>query len=1049
MAIFLPKAVASYAAISADEVQETEYLSPLFSKSFPFQLKQSKTPQVFDEPLIELSVLIGAISGIPQLRSLDLQQDELAAFVIQALECHLSILSSGAYPKSWLSLHIYHHRATVDSLEYLSSILTRSFIPPPEDAETFDTNLWKLFFITLMNVVSSDSLALENFPEQKRRAVWKVGGDIREQGAALLQRTWAAIGWEAVGNEKERYGLGRFGGYQVQYVPSLVFPIVKLCISVHEKLRHVAVGLLWSLIASEWQLNGNLSIIEAEIIASLDLLFKTNEFADSAVCKLFVADLYDTFQGITPHEDTEFSGVLRKFFCTVDELLDLLATNYCGNVSENMNTLRLMEFMKNYDKEDIFVRYVHDLAYNHAAAGNYAEAGLALKFHADLYDWEASRIVSALENPDFPVQTSFERKEYLYRQMIRYFEKGKAWSQALSCYKELADYYENVALDYAKLSRATIAIGRIYNSIVKNDKRYPRYFRVTFKGLGFPDHLRDKQYIIEGSPSERMITFTDRMQKEYPTAKIVSSKDFNNYEGQYLHISSVSIHRNLSHPIHQRPRVPLSVREHLLTSEPSLFSVVSSRFTSGNDYREHWVTKTVFSTAEAFPNVLRRSEIIESSEITLNALDTAIERTWRKTQELLALYKRAYSGSETGMHALKDSLRQLLDVGSSATTSVAIYHGFLRDDQARNTDNEPDTAPDVPQETSNNVNALRVALFDHAMAIQRCLALFTRPAYLHVYNDLKDLFESIFAEEYAAMIEYTSQLDQDYDDSVVETEKPEIGVANVVSAMPGNHAYLNGSNGTLSRRLSTAHSHASFQVPKINVFKRKDHKPTISTATVTQEIPEDLKRDRLEARPEIKIDTSNNLDDGLSRTTSKDGKSVKSLRTPFSVIGGTARDSWFSHNGKSVQGEPTAVQDTRTRLLTSTPATSTEDLRSVQQRITDRVTRGALSKETACKGTPSIRSIDSRKENTPSTPFSGGSVFSLSSRGTEHMMSLLEAAEMPVVSTRQSGKRDSGVTKKGSVRGSMMKRFSLLKTGKKGNRTSTKETSLNLSLKEE
>lgn len=1048
MAPFLPKAVASYAAISSDEVQDTEYLSLLFSRSFPFQLKQSKTSQRFDEALIELSVVIGAISGIPRLRSLDLPYEELASFIESTLDCLNSILSCVAYPKTWLSLHIYQHRTALNTLNYLSTILTRSFIPSPDDADSFNTPLWKSFFTTLMNVVSSESLALEAFPEQKRRVVWKVAGDVREQGADLLQRTWNAIGWDAVGDEREHYGLERFGGYQVQYVPSLISPIVGICTSVHQKLRTVAVEVLWSLIASEWQLNEDLSMIEAEIIASLDALYKSKQLSESSMCKLFVPELFDTFEGAGLHSDSKFSDAVRNLLATIDELIELLTTTYTGDAAESMNTLRLMEFMKDVDKEDIFVRYVHDLAHSHASAGNHAEAGLALKFHADLYDWEVSRIVPALQNPSFPVQTSFERKELLFCQMIRHFEEGKAWSQALSCYKELADYYENVVTDYSKLSTTNLAIGKIYDSIVRNDKRYPRYFRVSFKGLGFPEHLRDKQYIVEGSPSEKMINFTDRMQKEYPAAKIVSSGDLSNYEGQYLHISSVSVHRNLSHPSYQRPKVPMSVREHLLTSEPSEFSVVSGRFTSGNDYKEHWVTKTIFVTAEPFPNILRRSEIVETSELTLSALDTAIERTWRKTQELLNLHKRAASGSETGMHSLTETLRQLLDVGSSSTTSVAIYHGFLPNSQRDSFDNESEYSMEILQGASNSLNALRVALMDHTVAIQRCLSLFARPAYLHVYSDLKDLFESIFVEELAAMTPINPPTEQEYDTSAVELEKPEIGIANVVSAVPARYPHINTSTSAISKAGSTVNSQASAHGHKksLNMFRRAEHKHTNSTATITQVNTEMSKRSNLEVRTESQMGGHKGHDDSSSRAISRDARSMKSHRSRFSTFGSARRGSWFSANGNNEQ----AIQDAKTKLSISTPATSTEDVRIIQQRITERATRSAMAKEAARNGTPSIRSFDSRREYIPPTPFSGGSEFSASSRGTENIVPPNESlGTSPVISLRHENDQKPSLSKKNSVRGSVMKRFSLLKVGKKNHRMNMKESSLDLTLKEE
>ncbi len=76
--------------------------------------------------------------------------------------------------------------------------------------------------MTLLQLVGSSSLALETFPEQKRRAVWKIAGDVREHGADLLRKTWEAIGWDTTPEERAGTASSKMGGYQVQYVPTLV-----------------------------------------------------------------------------------------------------------------------------------------------------------------------------------------------------------------------------------------------------------------------------------------------------------------------------------------------------------------------------------------------------------------------------------------------------------------------------------------------------------------------------------------------------------------------------------------------------------------------------------------------------------------------------------------------------------------------------------------------------------------------------------------------------------------------------------------------------------
>src|SRR5690606_19909695 len=136
---------------------------------------------------------------------------------------------------------------------------------------------------------------------------------------------------------------------------------------------------------------------------------------------------------------------------------------------------------------------------------------------------------------------------------------------------------EHAVIDFAKLSRAQGSMSRIYEAIVKEPKQFPRYFRVSYRGLGFPPTLRDKHFIFEASPNERMASFTDRMQKLHPAAQIVSGGEPEDLEGQYIQIGAVSPHRDVMHPVYQRSKVPHPVREHLLISQPTRFSFTSKR----------------------------------------------------------------------------------------------------------------------------------------------------------------------------------------------------------------------------------------------------------------------------------------------------------------------------------------------------------------------------------------------------------------------------------------------------------------------------------------
>lgn len=902
---FMDKIVASYCAIALEGVEETNYLSMLYSKTFPFQVKSSERSQKFDEALVELAGLMAAISNIPEPKLPNLKHEDMATFLSNALEAYKSIISCEAFPEDWLSVHIYHHRATVKGLEHIASMLMQSFLPPPDDADRFDTKLWELFFVTLLKVVSSDALALETFPEQKRRAVWKIGGDVREQGAELLRQTWEAIGWEPSEEGKAKYGLKKLGGYQVQYVPNLVPAIIELCLSVHEGLRHVAVEVLRTMIISEWDLNQDLSIIQSEIVTSLDALFQTKQHMTEGVTqKLFINELLDLFEPIAEVDDALAADV-KGLIATMDELLSLLVACHSGGITESLHRLRLMEFMKDMDREDIFIRYVHELAQSQAAERNYTEAGLALKFHADLYTWDTTRLVPALANPPFPEQTAFERKEALYFAMIQHFEDGKAWSHALACYKELAEQYEHAVIDFAKLSRAQGSMSRIYEAIVKEPKQFPRYFRVSYRGLGFPPTLRDKHFIFEASPNERMASFTDRMQKLHPAAQIVSGGEPEDLEGQYIQIGAVSPHRDVMHPVYQRSKVPHPVREHLLISQPTRFSFTSKRHTGNVDVREQWVEKTIYTTAEPFPNILRRSEIVSTEVVELSPLSTAIERTWRKTQELLLLEQRAISGQDSSLSNLTDALMQLLELGSAPTSCVALYRQFLinenetaereekdgqEEGEHQQEQEEEEDAEEKPMDPLEN--ALAVALIDHALTIKHCLSLYSRPAHQATQAELTRRLEEAFGPELATLATLPPMTPSRSSSRGLGTSHRSTPLANGIRA--GQTA---SSDGSLGPRTARSNSRRHITKPSIgrisivNPFKRVNHIATGSIATTWTAGRHRAGSKATTTRPSMERQRSHDY-------CEDDAVTVHSRATSVSRTRSEKRRSWFGGGGE-------------------------------------------------------------------------------------------------------------------------------------------------------
>ena len=754
---YIPKLVASYAALEQVKRTPKKTFSLLFPTTYPFPSKPTPVEIDIDEAMLEMSALLAAALTTQQRLYFDANQIDIPGVLLQALKVGQSIISGEAFPKSWLSLHVCHHRYAMTALERISEVLLDSlpdaYAPEMQEAIEFDTEIWRAFFDTLFMAVGSSALAMETFPEQKRRAIWKIAGDVREKGALLIRRSWDAIGWETDPDSKKLHGFERMGGYQVQFVPDLIAPIVELCLSVHASLRNVAVEVLRTMIISTWEIDQDLGVIQSAMIDCLDKLCRTKQVTESMLQKTFIDEMVGQFNSLQHTVEDSLYNAVVEMFGKIEELLGMLASVHQGGAINEatriVDTLRLMEFLRDVQSEEAYIRYVHQLSELQAAVGNYTEAGLALQMHADRYEWDPTASVEEIAEPKIPAQTAFERKEALYFEMCRHFEKGQSWNAALNAYRELAEQYESNTFDYFKLARAQRAMASIHEKIAKGERLNPRYFRVVFKGMGFQTSLRDKEFIFEGLTIDRITTFEERMQQLYPGAQILRSGAQPEVEGQYLQVYPVSANKALDHLVYQRTKVSQAAREYSLMSNPQKFTTTSRQPSRDVPIIEQVVEKTIYTTADPFPSLLRRSEIVQTETATLSPIQAAVERTTRKTQEILTLEKRVASGEdEAMMNRLTDEL--LLSVDPDSDSSVSRYRTLLpASEQTDTTSQEADFA-DLDREEpplDSMQNALKVALLDHALAVRRCLSLYNSSAYLATKAELVPRYEATYERE--------------------------------------------------------------------------------------------------------------------------------------------------------------------------------------------------------------------------------------------------------------------------------------------------------------
>jgi dedicator of cytokinesis protein 3 len=163
--------------------------------------------------------------------------------------------------------------------------------------------------------------------------------------------------------------------------------------------------------------------------AHLQFSSRTATAGEPAARAWFVSELRHVFE-IGPKIDDTFHIKVALFLDEIELFIALLE-----NVRELPDTpdwaderacatYQMLDFIKRIDRQELYIRFIHQLKDIFVKEKKWMSAGLTLKLHADLHDWsKEGDMLDALEDVELalPAQTSFARKEAIYRHCLEFF----------------------------------------------------------------------------------------------------------------------------------------------------------------------------------------------------------------------------------------------------------------------------------------------------------------------------------------------------------------------------------------------------------------------------------------------------------------------------------------------------------------------------------------------------------------------------------------------------------------------------------------------------
>ncbi|XP_012288369.1 dedicator of cytokinesis protein 3 [Orussus abietinus] len=625
------------------------------------------------------------------------ERKPLKDFLLRVFLVFRDLVKQEVFPPDWLVIRMQANNVILKSLQELAQPLAFRFLN-----SGFDSQLWSTYFNLAVAYLTQPSLQLEQFSEVKREKIVEKYGDMRVLMGFQILSMWS--------NLRER---------KLDFIPSMVGPFLEVTLVPESELRKATLHIFFDMMECEQRTRGSFKSVESELIDKLDILISENK-GDDEYRRLFNTMLLDRVQS----EDPTWKDSGTAFITSVTRLLERLL-DYRSVIQGDENrdkrmscTVNLLNFYKNeFNRKEMYLRYIYKLHDLHLAAENYTEAGFTMKLYADQLGWG-----STILPPDHthPQQPEWQRKELLYHQIVHYFDRGKCWEKGIPLCKELAILYETRLYDYAKLSQILKMQAKFLDNILTQLRPEPEYFRVGYYGLSFPLFVRNKLFIYRGLEYERIGAFTQRLQTEFPSAQILMKnsppdESIVSSEGQYIQICNVKPIPEESSLACSTTEIPDRVVAFYLVNDVRKFTfdrpLHRGPVDRENEFKSLWIERTTLTTEARLPGILRWFEVVEKRSELLAPVQYACETMQSVERELRRLVAQYTAEPHRNINPFSMRLQGIID--ANVMGGITKYQeAFLTPEFSRQ---NPEMVP--------HVNKLKSLILDQMSVLESGLVL--------------------------------------------------------------------------------------------------------------------------------------------------------------------------------------------------------------------------------------------------------------------------------------------------------------------------------------
>lgn len=625
------------------------------------------------------------------------------------------------------------------------------------DAE-INKRLWVYYLKCLLKVSNHKIAALLQLAIIPRKAVYAITGDLKKQIAYLLESAWQCLSHDSYDEKLDiECGVGHVSKSQYDLIVNNPVILKEMLVSSfhnHIDSTKICGKIIWGLVVSCWKYNESLQPLLNIVIPELYNAYaegklsiddeELDKYTRSVMFVVHISKEHPLFK-----LNLEFFQELLGFLQIISELCKLPEQQEFDG-DRVSRYIEMFGYLLDADRPELFHKLINDIFIHSIKKSDYVQAGLSLELLAKTYSWDPSDYLPGIKFPPLPEQSSFERKEYLYKEAARNFSRGMKLEKALSIYKDLIKAYDEINYDLNGLAFVHDQISQIYTEMQNVDRLVPTYFKVSFMGFGFPLALRNKIFIFEGLPFEHISSMQNRLLKVYHGSTMINSQEETDFllsktkMGKFINVVTVEPQLSLSEEYANRTKNSLmNNRIRLYIENRDLRTFRNSRRLPGSkSMTDLWVEEYTYTTLDTFPTLTNRSTVTNIQKRNLSPIENATRTLQTKIQDLVALENLCYKvlkDQEDSSNVFKELSRNLTGtISAPVNGGISEYKEFFQDPMCKDFD-------------PIDIEKLRMLFDDLTIELSHCLALHSKMLPedhpLDNHQILTELFKENFAEE--------------------------------------------------------------------------------------------------------------------------------------------------------------------------------------------------------------------------------------------------------------------------------------------------------------